>query len=104
MTNGRTFVNTISKSRTASPQNIVAVSLSVCFIVCLCVFVCLCQLIGSSLLVMYDNCDCANVWMIDFAKTLSVPDHILTHRDVWRPGNHEDGYLTGLDNLVTVSQ
>jgi len=41
--------------------------------------------------------------MIDFAKTLLVPDHILTHRDAWNLGNHEEGYLTGLDNLVAVS-
>ena len=62
-----------------------------------------CQLIGSSLLVMYDNSDHANVWMIDFAKTVPVPDHVLTHRDAWQPCNHEEGYLTGLDNLLTVS-
>jgi len=65
--------------------------------------VCACQLIGSSLLVMYDNRNHADVWMIDFAKTLPVSDHVLTHRDAWQPGNHEEGYLTGLDNLITVS-
>jgi len=64
---------------------------------------CLCQLIGSSLLLLYDECNRANVWMIDFAKTLLVPDHVLTHRDSWHLGNHEEGYLTGLDNLVAVS-
>jgi len=41
--------------------------------------------------------------MIDFAKTLRVPERTLTHRDVWQPGNHEEGYLTGLDHLVSVS-
>ena len=40
--------------------------------------------------------------MIDFAKTLSV-DKELTHREPWVVGNHEDGYLTGLDNLIEVS-
>ena len=52
---------------------------------------------------MYDNSNRANVWMIDFAKTSPVHDHILTHRDAWQLGNHEEGYLMGLDNLVDVS-
>jgi len=59
-------------------------------------------LIGSSLLVIYDANNHASVWMIDFAKTLPVPDRVLTHRAAWQPGNHEEGYLTGLDSLVTV--
>jgi len=60
------------------------------------------ELIGSSLLVLCDHNDCAGVWMIDFAKTQLIPDLTLSHRDTWRPGNHEDGYLTGLDNLIDV--
>jgi len=43
-------------------------------------------------------------WMIDFAKTLHVPDQLLTHRDPWQFGNHEDGYLVGIDNLIKVGQ
>ena len=41
--------------------------------------------------------------MIDFAKTLPFEDHNLDHRTEWIVGNHEDGYLTGIDNLVGVS-
>jgi len=63
----------------------------------------LCQLIGSSLLAMYDD-NYADVWMIDFAKSPLVAGRVLTHRGTWQPGNHEEGYLTGLDSLVTVSR
>ena len=41
--------------------------------------------------------------MIDFAKILHVPDRLITHRDAWQFGNHEDGYLIGIDNLIRVS-
>lgn len=60
------------------------------------------EIIGSSLLVMYDSVgDRVGVWMIDFAKTQSVRRSV-THRTTWQPGNHEDGYLTGLDNLIQI--
>lgn len=51
---------------------------------------------------MFDNRGTTGVWMIDFAKTLSV-EQTLTHREPWVLGNHEDGYLTGLDNLIEVT-
>ena len=62
------------------------------------------QLVGSSLLLMHDNSGATGVWMIDFTKTFSLPPPIkkLTHRLPWKFGNHEDGYLFGLDNLITV--
>ncbi|KAH9513787.1 hypothetical protein Btru_031403 [Bulinus truncatus] len=60
------------------------------------------EIIGSSLLIMFDSSNHAGVWMIDFAKTIPVDDIILTHRKPWQQGNHEDGYLTGLDNLVEI--
>ena len=41
--------------------------------------------------------------MIDFAKTLPFGDHTLDHRSPWQVGNHEDGYLVGIDNLIEVS-
>jgi 1D-myo-inositol-triphosphate 3-kinase len=60
------------------------------------------QIIGSSILIMFDaHCKC-NAWMIDFAKTLQFPDHSLDHRTPWQVGNHEDGYLVGIDNLLQV--
>lgn len=62
------------------------------------------ELIGSSLLILFDDTDSANVWMIDFAKSFPVPDRTLSHRTAWQPGNHEDGYLTGLDNLISIFQ
>ena len=42
------------------------------------------------------------VWMIDFAKTTNVGNKKLTHRLPWQPGNFEDGYLFGLDNMIRV--
>ncbi|KAI8761180.1 inositol-trisphosphate 3-kinase B [Biomphalaria glabrata] len=59
------------------------------------------EIIGSSLLIMFDSSNHAGVWMIDFAKTIPV-ENTLTHREPWEQGNHEDGYLTGLDNLVEI--
>ena len=39
--------------------------------------------------------------MIDFGKTVPVHDGIrLDHRKPWVEGNHEDGYLWGLDNML----
>ena len=60
------------------------------------------QIIGSSLLFLHDNEGKAGVWMIDFAKTLRRAEHRLTHRADWQLGNYEDGYLTGLDNVIQV--
>ncbi|CAL4094118.1 unnamed protein product [Meganyctiphanes norvegica] len=60
------------------------------------------EVIGSSILIVYDE-DKAGVWMIDFAKTVPAPEGlIMNHRTPWTIGNHEEGYLTGLDNLIKV--
>lgn len=60
------------------------------------------EVIGSSILIIYDD-EKAGVWMIDFAKTVPVPEDIsITHRKPWNLGNHEEGYLTGIDNLIKV--
>lgn len=61
------------------------------------------EVIGSSLLIVFDNVR-ANAWIIDFAKSIRVPEGIeLNHRTSWELGNHEDGFLYGLDNLIEVS-
>lgn len=58
------------------------------------------QIIGSSLLIIHDG-KRAGAWMIDFAKTVPLPEGIkIDHRSSWSNGNHEDGYLMGLDNLI----
>ena len=63
------------------------------------------ELIGSSLLIIHDA-EKVGVWMIDFAKTLPLTDDRLPidHRKDWVVGNHEDGYLKGLDNLTNLLQ
>ena len=52
---------------------------------------------------MYDSNDQASVHIIDFGKTIQVPEGVpINHRDTWSEGNHEDGYLFGLDNLIEI--
>lgn len=60
------------------------------------------ELIGSSLLFVHDK-KRASIWMIDFAKTVPVPDNQnIDHNTTWKVDNHEDGYLIGLDNLISI--
>jgi len=44
------------------------------------------------------------VHMIDFAKTSPLTEASISHRRPWEMGNHEDGYLTGLDSLINAFQ
>ena len=61
------------------------------------------QLIGSSLLFVYDSSGLTGINMIDFGKTKELPRGIaVDHRSPWVEGNHEDGYLWGLNNLIEI--
>lgn len=60
------------------------------------------EFIGSSLLFAHDSRGHVNVWMIDFGKTFYHRGSTLDHRKPWFLGNHEDGYLLGLDNLINL--
>lgn len=61
-------------------------------------------MIGSSVLIIFDGNNASGAWLIDFTKTMLMTDITLTHREPWTLGNHEDGYLFGLDNLIQVSK
>ncbi|KAL1132175.1 hypothetical protein AAG570_010132, partial [Ranatra chinensis] len=61
------------------------------------------EVIGSSILIVYDDSK-VGAWLIDFAKTRPLPPGMtVNHRSPWTPGNHEEGFLLGLDNLIRVS-
>lgn len=58
--------------------------------------------IRTSILLIYsDETGEVSVNMIDLSRAYAAGRR-LTHRDAWMPGNHEDGYLTGLDNLIRI--
>lgn len=60
------------------------------------------EVIGSSLLFVHDR-NQASIWLIDFAKTVSLPGKTnITHANEWIVGNHEDGYLIGINNLINI--
>lgn len=60
------------------------------------------EVIGSSLLFVHDRHK-ASVWLIDFAKTVALPESVaITHDSKWKVGNHEDGYLIGINNLIEI--
>jgi len=60
------------------------------------------ELIGSSLLFVHDSKK-ASVWLIDFGKTVPVPAGLsIDHQSPWEVGNHEDGYLLGVQNLINI--
>mmetsp|Transcript_52418 Transcript_52418/g.125229 ORF Transcript_52418/g.125229 Transcript_52418/m.125229 type:complete len:484 (-) Transcript_52418:143-1594(-) len=58
--------------------------------------------VGTSLLFIVDTQGPnVGVWLIDFAKTSPVPDGVeVSHLREWQKGNHEDGLLIGMDNMI----
>ncbi|KAF5272202.1 hypothetical protein FQA39_LY01284 [Lamprigera yunnana] len=60
------------------------------------------EVIGSSLFIIYDDHK-VGAWLIDFAKTNLVPEGLtLDHRSPWEQGNHEEGFLFGVDQLIAM--
>lgn len=61
------------------------------------------EVIGSSLLFIHDAKGLCGVWLIDFGKTMPLKNGTdINHYSDWMLGNHEDGYLTGLDNMINI--
>lgn len=60
------------------------------------------ELIGTSLFFVHDS-TFACIWMIDFAKTRKLPHGVkIDHVSQWVEGNHEDGFMTGINNLIEM--
>ena len=58
--------------------------------------------IRTSLLFIYSNAtNKTSINVIDLSRAYNA-QRDLNHRSVWQSGNHEDGYLTGLDNLIRL--
>lgn len=60
------------------------------------------EIVGSSIFIIYDD-ERVGAWLIDFAKTRRLPKDVkVTHREEWQQGNHEEGFLYGLDRLINT--
>jgi 1D-myo-inositol-triphosphate 3-kinase len=60
------------------------------------------ECVGTSFLLVADASGKTGVYWIDFAKTKSLDKVMsITHRKAWEEGNHEDGVLSGIDNMIS---
>lgn len=60
------------------------------------------EIIGSSIFIIYDDKK-IGAWLIDFAKSRPLENNMkIDHRREWTQGNHEEGLLFGLDELISV--
>ncbi|XP_026478063.1 inositol-trisphosphate 3-kinase homolog isoform X2 [Ctenocephalides felis] len=60
------------------------------------------EVVGSSVFVAFDDTK-VGAWLIDFAKARRLPEGVrVDHRSPWTPGNHEEGFLHGMDQLIEV--
>lgn len=60
------------------------------------------EIVGSSIFIVYDE-DHVGAWLIDFAKSRQLDDHIkIDHRSNWELGNYEEGVLFGVDQLISI--
>eukprot|EP00729_Bicosta_minor_P001475 gene1475-19387_t len=61
------------------------------------------EVIGSSLLFVYDENDNATVTMLDFGKTVRSPQPLKHNVPYVYPTlSHEEGYLVGVDNILKI--
>jgi hypothetical protein len=61
------------------------------------------ECIGTSVLLVADASGRTGAFWIDFAKTQPLDDGLnITHRKSWEAGNHEDGLLYGIDNMISA--
>mmetsp|Transcript_45556 Transcript_45556/g.105632 ORF Transcript_45556/g.105632 Transcript_45556/m.105632 type:complete len:389 (+) Transcript_45556:16-1182(+) len=60
------------------------------------------EFVGASVLIVAEATPPrVSAHIIDLAKTSSLPDGLsIDHRKPWMMGNHEDGFLFGLDNCI----
>lgn len=62
------------------------------------------EMIGSSLFFVHDD-NFASIWIIDFGKTRKLPEGVhIDHLSKWVEGNHEDGYMFGINSLIGIFQ
>ncbi|XP_055607708.1 inositol-trisphosphate 3-kinase A [Uranotaenia lowii] len=62
------------------------------------------QVVGSSIFIVYDD-QKVGVWLIDFAKSLPLPEGVkIDHRRRWVLGNCEEGLLFGFDELIRTME